>query len=232
MIFLYILLGILLFFALIFWMKIKVFIRLDGEMKVRAGYGPVVLTLVPKKKAVKLKDFSYQKHQKRLRADEEKAAKKAEKEKAKEAAKSDKKKEAEDIRKKAETVEEESDEGKLGFILDLVKFALGEAAAFPQYIESNVRMLDITVGSPEAADTAIKYGKLSAAVSLLLELLQNKTAMKIKKDAVINVTPDFTAPKTTFRVDLDIRIRLFSFVRVGWHALVWFIKRKVSDSMG
>ena len=69
-------------------------------------------------------------------------------------------------------------------------------------------------------------------MSLLFELLQNKTAMKIKKNAVINVTPDFLAQKTTFRVDLDIRIRVFSFVRVGWHALVWFIKQKVRESTG
>jgi len=47
MIALYIILGIVLFFALIFSLKIKVYLRLEDELRVRAGVGPVVLTLVP-----------------------------------------------------------------------------------------------------------------------------------------------------------------------------------------
>ena len=50
MIALYILLGIVLFFALLFSMKIKVYVRLTDELRLRAGFGPVLLTLVPKKK--------------------------------------------------------------------------------------------------------------------------------------------------------------------------------------
>ena len=44
---LYILLGIVLLLALIFSLRIKVYIRLEDELRVRAGLGPVVLTVVP-----------------------------------------------------------------------------------------------------------------------------------------------------------------------------------------
>ena len=68
MIALYIILGIVLFFALIFSLKIKVYLRLEDELRVRAGVGPVVLTLVPSKpkKPLNAKDFTREKHEKRL----------------------------------------------------------------------------------------------------------------------------------------------------------------------
>ena len=47
---LYILLGIVLFFALLFSVKLKVYVRLTDALRVKAGLGPVLLTLVPKKK--------------------------------------------------------------------------------------------------------------------------------------------------------------------------------------
>ena len=77
MIALYIILGIVLFFALIFSLKIKVYLRLEDELRVRAGVGPVVLTLVPSKpkKPLNEKDFTREKHEKRLEKDRAEAKK-------------------------------------------------------------------------------------------------------------------------------------------------------------
>ena len=164
MIVLYILLGIVLFFALLFWMKVKVFVRLEDEMTLRAGYGPIVLTLVPKKKKkpVKIKDFTYKKHQKRLAKDRAAAEKKALKKKKKKE-ESDKKKKAKELEKKVQKLAEkhdgDKDVNKIAFIVDLVKLGLGELAAFPGYLHTDIKMLDITVASDEAASTAIKYEK-------------------------------------------------------------------------
>ena len=72
MIALYIILGIVLFFALLFSMKIKFYVRLTDELRIRAGFGPVLLTLVPKKKrAVRAEDFTFKKHEKRLKKEAE-----------------------------------------------------------------------------------------------------------------------------------------------------------------
>ena len=74
MIVLYILLGIVLFFALLFSLHLKVFIELEDKLKLRVGYGPVIITLSPKKKKkIKLSDFTYKKHQKRLEKERKKA---------------------------------------------------------------------------------------------------------------------------------------------------------------
>ncbi len=62
-----VILCIVLFFALIFSLRIKLFIRLTDSLLVRAGLGPVIFTLVPqKKKKIKISDFTYKKHQKRI----------------------------------------------------------------------------------------------------------------------------------------------------------------------
>jgi len=67
MIVLYILLGIVLFFALLLSLHLKVYLVLDDKLHLRAGLGPVMFTLAPKKeKTVRLSDFTYEKHQKRL----------------------------------------------------------------------------------------------------------------------------------------------------------------------
>ena len=232
MIVLYILLGIVLFFALLFWMKVKVFVRLEDEMMLRAGYGPIVLTLVPKKKKkpVSIKDFTYKKHQKRLAKDRAAAEKKALKKKKKKE-ESDKKKKAKELEKKVQKLAEkhdgDKDVNKIAFIVDLVKLGLGELAAFPGYLHTDIKMLDITVASDEAASTAIKYGAISAAVYNLLEILRAKTVMHARKNAVIDVRPDFCSEKTVFHVDFSVKIRVFSFVRIGWHFLVWFVKQKM-----
>ncbi len=235
---LYILLGIVLFFALLFSMKIKVYVRLTDELRVRAGFGPVLLTLVPKKrKTVREKDFTLEKHRKRLMKDEAARRKKAEKAAAKAAAKTEKKKKKEEAARLAKAAEEAAEDtdadrepNKLETILALVSFALDEIPRFVSYFETDFRMLRVTVCGRDAADTAVKTGQISAAASLLLELLRNKTRMHVARGAVIDVQPDFIGEKTRFEVDFRVRLRLFSVIRVGWHTLVWFVRQKIAEA--
>ena len=86
------------------------------------------------------------------------------------------------------------------------------------------------MGGPDAAAVALNYGRICAASSLLLELLRNKTALRPRTNRDIAVRADFCAEKTVFRVDLSLKIRIFSFIRIGWHALVWFIGQKIEEA--
>ena len=63
-----------------------------------------------------------------------------------------------------------------------------------------------------------------------VELLNNKTQMKQLKHGAVGVAADFVAPKTTYKLKLSFRLRLFSIVRVGWHTLKWFISQKIKES--
>ncbi len=236
---LYILLGIVLLLALIFSLRIKVYIRLEDELRVRAGLGPVVLTVVPSKpkKPLDEKDFTYKKHQKRLENDRAAAKKKAEKQAAKKAKKDEQaaaKKKARKLAEEAEAASKNPDESKasdkLETILSLVGFGVGELGKLASWLHTDIKRLDITVGGSDAASIALNYGKISAAAAILMELLDHKTALKNRPRREVAVRADFLAEKTVFKVDMSFKLRLVSFLRIALHALVWFIRLKISQA--
>lgn len=234
---LYIVLGIVLLLALILSVRAKIFIRLDGGLTVRAGAGPVILTLMPKKDKEKkrrkphLSAFSYKKHQKRLERDAEKAARKAQK-KQKKAEKKRLKNKARKISAKAEKSAQKAEKSlseKIEGVFDLVGFILDEFPRLASYIRTNVREMKITVGSSDAAKTAELYGGISALCSALLELLDCKTKMKASKEGSISVAADFFSEKTSAVIDISMMISVFSVLRVGWHTLKWLISKKLKE---
>ncbi len=231
MIVLYILLGIVLFFALLLSLHLKLYLVLEEELHLRAGLGPVMIPLAPKKqKKIRLSDFTYEKHQKRLRREAHKRKKKSEKKAARDA----KKKEAQSLTERAKNAaaetEEEKSSLKVSAILELVQFVLDELPKFCSYIKSDVRRLHITVGGKDADQIARNYGKIAAITPLLTELLAHRTNRKALKPGSVDVRADFLAEKTVFRLNLRFRLRLFSILRVGWHTLVWFIRKKAKEN--
>lgn len=234
-IFLYILAGIFLLLGLLLSFHIKVYLRLEDELHLRAGLGPIVLNLAPKKppKPIDLRDYTYKKHQKRLAKDRLAAQKK----KQKAAEKAEKKRQDKLLAEKAEAaqsaieeVENAPDEVKLFTIFEIIEFAVTELGRFGSYMKTDVRMLSVTVGGKNPEKIAKTYGMLCAAVPLLLEFLEAKTSMHVLRPNTIDLNADFTSDKIRFKVDFRFRLRLFSIIRIGWHALVWFIKAKVKQA--
>lgn len=228
---LYILLGIFVLLGVILSMRLKIYIRMTDTFGLRAGLGPVVLTLAPSKpkKPIDLADFTYEKHQKRLQKERIRTLKKSEKAEKKRQAKA-LAKEAELTAKEEAAAAESGEEVKkftLEAILGIIEFVLEEFPRFTSYIHTEVRMLDITVSGKDAADCAKKYGIIAQLTSYLLEILDNRTVMKPLKPGTVMVNADFLAAKTVYRMDIRITLRLFSIVRVGFHTLVWFIKSKI-----
>ncbi len=230
---LYILLGIAALLGVILSMRLKIYIRMTDTFGLRAGLGPVVLTLAPAKpkKPVDLKDFTYEKHRKRLQKEQARARKKAEKAEQKKQAKA-LAKEAEKTAREETAAEENGEPVKkftLEAVLGIIEFVLEEFPRFTSYIHTEIRMLDITVAGKDAADCAKKYGIIAQLTSYLLEILDNGTALKPVKADAVSVRADFLAAKTVYKMDIRIRLRLFSIVRVGFHTLVWFIKTKIKN---
>lgn len=228
---LYILLGIVVLLGVILSMRLKIYIRMTDTFELRVGIGPIVRTLVPSKppKTIDLSDFTYEKHRKRLQKERMRALKKSEK--------AEKKRQAQTLAKEAEqTAKEESAAAETGgevkkftleAILGILEFVLEEFPRFTSYIHTEVRMLDIAVAGRDAADCAKKYGIIAQLTSYLLEILDTRTAMKPLKPGVVAVNADFLAAKTVYQLDIRIRLRLFSVVRVGFHTLWWFIRSKI-----
>lgn len=230
MILLYILLGIILLFALLFSLNLKFYIRLEDELTIHAGVGPVILKLAPKKeKEIDLADFTYEKHMKRLEKERKAAQKKAAKKSAKDEKKRRQKALTEEAQKAASSAEQAEDENKLAPILDIISFALGEIPRFFSYFHADIRLLDITVGGADADVIARKYGKVSALVSLLIELLDSKTKLKKIKSGAVQVRADFLREKITYKLHIRIKLRVFSLVRVLMHTIGWMIRQKISE---
>ena len=225
--------AIVLFFVVLFSLNLKLDAKIADETVIRAGLGPIMLTLTPKKeRQLDPKDFSYQKHQKRLEKDRKKALKKADKKRLKDEKKATKKAEEEKAKKTAEKAGEELPKKKfpIGFILALVKFVFRELDVFIGYFRVEIKMLHVTVGGKDAAEIGKSYGYLAQAVPLLVELLRHKTRLKKIKSNTISVNADFLLAKTKIETHIRLKLPLNSILKVGVHALIWFIKQKISEA--
>lgn len=226
---LYIILAIVLFFALILSLRVQLYIRQTDELRLRAGVGPVVITLSPKKeKKIKLSDFTPKKHAKRLLKDKKKAEKKA----AKTTLKSEKKKQnalSAEV-KKAEDAAHGDAASKISGVIEIIKFIFEEFPRLASYLRTEIKMLSITVGGKDAADCAKKYGAICALTSCLIELLDNKTVLKKMRQDAVSVNADFLSEKTKIQIDVSLKISIFSIFRVGLHTLKWLISQKVKKS--
>lgn len=225
---LYVILGIVLFFCLLLSLRVRLRVSLDDEFRAQAGLGFVMLTLLPqKKKKIKLSSFTYGKHKKRLEKERRKKLRKALKRKNK----SESRTKADEIKKKAENASLSHDKGDAAVsVLEVIRFALDEFPRLASYFHIHIHKLRIIVGGDDAAKIALDYGKLEAAVSLTVELLENKTRLHKIKDGAISVRADFLAPKTSTAVDIALSVSLFSLVRVAFHSLKWFIRMKSNKS--
>ena len=225
---LYVILGIVLFFCLLLSLRVRIRVALDDAFRTRAGLGPVMLTLLPqKKKKIRLSSFSYKKHQKRLEKERRKKIKKV----LKKRKKSENREKADEIRKKAKNASLSHDKGDAAVsVLEIIRFALDEFPRLASYFHIHIRKLRITVGGDDAAKIALDYGKLAAAVSLTVELLENKTKLHSIKDGDISVRADFLAPKTSAEIDISLSVSLFSLVRVAVHSIKWFVGMKMKKS--
>lgn len=232
---LYILLGIFLLVGLLLSFHIKIYLHLGDELHLRAGLGPIMLKLAPKKppKPIDLRDYTYEKHQKRLEKDRKIALKK----KQKAAEKAEKKRQdkllaekAEEVQAAIEEAENAPDEVKLFTVFEIIRFAVTELGRFGSYMKTDIRMLSVTVGGKDPEKIAKTYGILCSALPLFMDFLQARTSMHPLRPNTIALNADFTAEKLKFQIDFRFRLRLFSIVRIGWHALVWFIKAKIKQT--
>lgn len=233
---LYILGGIILFFALILSLRAKLLIRIDNGITIRVGIGPVIKTLLPKKekkrKKPRLSAFTPKNYQKLLEKDRKKTEKKKKK-KQKKAAKKQKSK-ASKIKDKAEGTASKAQKSfadRLTSVIDLVKFILGELGRLTSSVHSEIKEAHITVGTSDAAKTAELYGAISGALSLLIERLSLSTKLRPIKNGAVDVRADFLSEKISAVVDFSLKLSLFSALRAGIHALAQFIAMKVKQSI-
>ena len=223
---LYIILGILgfivLLLAVICCLNAKVRIILNDGFRLKAGAGPVMITLIPgKEEKVDPSDYTYRKHRKRL----EKERKKAEKKAARKAKKEEEKK----LKQKAEGAKEEEGIGsRLSSVMELVKFGLRELGGLAKKVRIKINALHVTASGEDAAQAATNYGIMSALMSTSLEFLSSTSTLKDPKDGTISLSADFIGGTTKYDIDMVLYLRIFPVVVTGFKALGLLIKQKAA----
>ena len=95
-------------------------------------------------------------------------------------------------------------------VTDIIRTAKNILNAFFEKHSRNLTVraarLNISVGTSDAAATAILYGVVSQGVAYILELLNNLNDLKPIKKSDINIYPNYTSEKTS----ADIKF-IFSF---------------------
>ncbi len=240
MLFLWILLGIVLFFALLCAIPLRLRIRLDKSVILEAGIGPLVLVRIPQaQKPVRLSDFTYAKHQKRLAREVAKAERKKRKAKEKadkKAARSQRKKAREAVSTKTREITEaardaDKKENKLSGILALVQCILKALPGFFGGFQCRIYSLDVTVGGKDAADTAKNFAVYTQALSYLLEFLTLKTRFVRPKENTVAIRADFLSKKTEVKADLHLQLRvgqiLSTVLGIGFSYIQSLVKRSI-----
>ena len=199
-----IILCIVAFFALLFSIPTHVVIEANSDVRVYARVLFIKYALFPMKKRKK----------------KTKTAKKT----AKKAVKSPK--------KQAKKSSGEKPKKSMRDIIGLVKLILKLVAAvlrkFPKHFRVRILRYEITVGTKDAAKTAILYGSVTGLSSTLFERLGRVTKFSIKRNAPVNVYADFLGEKTKADIAIDFSITIWGVLHMVMAAGLAFVKAKMT----
>lgn len=133
---------------------------------------------------------------------------------AKKEAKGEKKQKPEKKRRKEKKKEQEPVVSDVRDIISLIKEVVFTAGKrFLRYLRIDAYRFDLTVGTGDAAKTAVVYGAASAAVFSLSEALYSRKGRNLGAERFsASVVPDFTAEKSTVYVCVGASIRVYQAI--------------------
>lgn len=188
---------LLVFFLLMSSVKVRVIS--NGDVILKAGAGPFMFTLIPKKnRRRKVKGLSQKKYLSLL------SKAKAEKDRG----------EAEKISHKIGQQDKDV-KGSFTHTISFILKVVDRLDIYTSRLKTYLNKLKVTVGGTDAASTAVAYGLVSQTTAYLVEILECKTNLhKAKKDSV-TVNCDFTREGISFVVDITVKLRIFDALRTG-----------------
>lgn len=215
--------GIALLVFAIAMIRISVTVTVDAALSVKLKIFCFTVPLVPgKEKKIRLKDFEIKRFRRRLKKEKEKERRKAEK-----------KKKQEEKQKQKKGAEEKGKEKKKQFSLSelpkLISLAKKLIGCLGRHVRRDIRirlsLLDIRVGSGDAAKTAELFGVISQSVSYLLTLLSETMHLELPDDAVLSAKPDFLAEKTELRLHCTVWLRVHHVVSLLFGLLLTYLRQ-------
>lgn len=228
---------ILLGLWLVGMIRAQIVLIFDGELTLKVKLLGKTVQIMPKKpkKPLDPDDFSPEKYRKLLAKE---AKQKAQKEAKKAQSKAKKAEKAANKKKAKEESASEKPKKKKGLadILDLVYMGIDAlkslGRSFGKHFEIEAVRLRITVGSEDAAQTALLYSILVQAVAYGLEVLSSLTNLRIRKQnrGNILVDADFTSEQINADLHLIFKLRVWHIFAMLFSALGGVIKNRIAAS--
>lgn len=135
-----------------------------------------------------------------------------------------KKKKSKSDTKQAQTKDKST---KVKDILEIIKIILENVMSpFGRYLKVEIIKMHITVGSDDAAKTAVAYGGVCQLTSYIVELLSNLTNVDVKKKNSITVEPDFLEGKTNADINITLGLKVWHGLALAFKFFMGYIKRK------
>lgn len=214
MTFLYVMIGIVLFFALLLSIRGRIVLELnpDGELYVAVKVLCFTIQIAPARepKPIKIKDFTPKKHKKRLRKDYQTYLKKQEK-KAKKAAEKQAKKEKKKSTKKEPKEPKRSITDWIDIAVSVLKVLFER---FTKHLRIKVARLHVNVATGDAASTAIMYGVVIQSVAYVIEILDRITNIDGLQKADISVNADYLSENMTFDLKFVFSLRVYQIFSI------------------
>ena len=109
---------------------------------------------------------------------------------------------------------------------DMAKLAAEAAKRLWGYVDIEVKNLDVVIATPDAADTAILYGEVCAAVNGILAYLANFKNIRTHKGR-LSVRCDFySSDSLRFDLDASLSFRLWQLALTALRAVLGYVKVK------
>lgn len=138
-----------------------------------------------------------------------------------------------DVPKRKSDVKASKSKGKkkadpLGFVEFLIHIGKVISLALKEHFRRarvDLKELYVSIGTDDAAKTALIYGGSIQAANALCVLLQRFTKFRCNNKNLV-IAPDFTSEKSRFSIHLDMTVRLFFVLGVLFRAYFRFFERK------
>lgn len=209
-----VILCIVVFFAFLLFMPIKLKAKYADDFVLKIGYLFLWFTLVPQKPKKK------KAHKK---SDKSPAEKKDKKEK----------KENENISQLKDIIKDKGIGGVIEILRQAINIMKGFLGGVTNHIIINRFNLSVIVATNDAADTAVNYGYACAGIYPLTSFILS--AVKKIKTQSINVMPDFNKKECEITGDVYAKIKLFflvgSLLKAGFRTLRLMINIKKGDTV-
>lgn len=207
---------IVLFFAAVFCVRVRLTVTYADELQLRVRVLGIPFRLYPRpEKPLKLRRYTPKAQEKLRRKQAEKQAKKQSRKEKKQRDKQLHPGQA----KKKKSVRDAA--AQIRFITRLIFLILRR---FFGYLRTEVSELSVVVATGDAASTAVAYGAASQAVCALLALLRQTRNFRIRAGTRVTVTPDFLAESSSARIRITFSIRPYQCVALLLSAAFGFLK--------